>query len=91
MRVRRTQQDWRALYLEFLDSPDWAVKRIQILRRANYRCECCLSPPATEIHHTVYPQVRSGALTLQHFVDQPNWQLRAICRACHQRETAARR
>lgn len=90
MRIRRTSEEWRALYLEFLHSPDWARKRALVIQRAQGRCECCSVNSATEVHHVTYPQKRSGALTMDDFIHQPNWQLRAICRPCHQRETEAR-
>lgn len=90
MRVAANAADWRALYLEFLDSAEWQKKRALILRRSSL-CESCLQTPATEVHHTIYPQKRTGKLTLTDFSRQANWQLRSVCRACHQRETEARR
>ena len=89
MRIAISSQDWRALYVEFLDSPEWATKRRLILKRSPL-CESCLQTPASEVHHLVYPQKRSGKLTLTDFVKQPSWQLRSVCRSCHQRETEAR-
>ncbi len=89
MRIAIAKDEWRALYVEFLDSPMWQKKRALILKRSTL-CEACLHTPATEVHHTVYPQRRTGKLTLADFVRQPNWQLRSVCRSCHQRETEAR-
>lgn len=91
MHVKRTNPEWRALYLQYLHSTAWAEKRALVLKRANHLCESCLTTKATEVHHTVYPQVKSGALTLLHFVRQPAWQLRALCTPCHQHETAVRK
>lgn len=91
MRIATSSPEWFALYREFLDSPEWQKKRALILKRANGTCEGCLSAPASDVHHCVYPQKRSGKLTLADFANQVNYQLRALCRPCHKRETENRR
>ena len=79
-RVRRqTGVEWRAVYSAFLASPEWSSKRAAVLRRADGRCEACLSAPASQVHHTSYPM----PLTHTSLTNQPAWQLRACCAGCH--------
>jgi hypothetical protein len=59
---------------EFLRSPEWREMRQRVLNRAGNRCEACLTAPARDVHHVSY---RHGKLP-------PAWELRAICRECHE-------
>jgi 5-methylcytosine-specific restriction endonuclease McrA len=61
----------------FLKSDEWATVRRQVLSRAKLVCEACLSDSATEVHHTGYAH---GSLP-------PLWELRAVCRPCHEKIT----
>lgn len=62
---------------------DWQARRIRVLRRDGYRCQArlltgglCLQP-ASEVDHIVPGD------------DHRPENLRAICRSCHGRKTAA--
>lgn len=66
--------DWKDRYQAYLRSPEWREKRTQVLARANGVCESCGAAFATEVHHTTY----------DHVFDEPLWELRAVCRACHE-------
>lgn len=58
-----------------LTSPHWADLRMRVMVRARRACEACLSAAATDVHHVTY---RLGRLP-------PAWELRAVCRNCHDR------
>lgn len=69
----RQWQDWyQGVYLK---SPAWKARREKVMQRANGVCEGCLVARATEVHH----------LTYAHAGDEFMWELRAICRGCHER------
>jgi hypothetical protein len=66
----------RADYRRWLQtSPDWATLRDRVMRRAMHTCEACLGNQAKDVHHVTY---ELGRLP-------PAWELRAVCRACHDR------
>ena len=69
---------WQAWYQTYLRSPAWAVLRVKVMQRAGGTCEGCLVTTATEVHHTTYEHVGAELL----------WELRAICRSCHERVTS---
>lgn len=58
-----------------LTSPEWKTLRDRVWRRAMGDCEACLANRATDVHHVTY---RLGRLP-------PAWELRAVCRQCHDR------
>lgn len=58
-----------------MTSPDWRVLRDRVMRRALFICEACLANKAGDVHHITY---ELGRLP-------PAWELRAVCRACHDR------
>jgi len=58
-----------------LTSPDWQTLRDRVLRRAIFICEACLAARANDVHHVTY---ELGRLP-------PAWELRAVCRRCHER------
>jgi 5-methylcytosine-specific restriction endonuclease McrA len=76
-RAERARQDaeWHARYAEYLESPEWAERRERVMRRAGWICEGCGARRATEVHHLTYEHVRKEFL----------WELRAVCRDCHER------
>jgi hypothetical protein len=45
------------------------------MERAGGACEACLDAPAQQVHHLTYD---FGKLP-------PAWELRAVCRGCHER------
>ena len=81
---------WWQVYRQFLASPEWAEMRRRVLERAGHVCEACLLVRAAQVHHTAYPK-RPPELegtawtppTLDDFANQPLFELRAICHACH--------
>lgn len=67
---------WFEDYTEYLKSPEWQKKRLTILKRDGYLCQCCLDAYATQVHHKSYE-----------FVDftgrEPAFDLVAVCKPCH--------
>ncbi len=66
---------WQAWYQIYMRSPSWAELRRKVIKRANGTCEGCGDAPAVQAHHLTYKN--AGAEFL--------WELRAVCRACHER------
>jgi hypothetical protein len=58
-----------------LTSPEWRTLRDRVVRRSLGNCEACLASRASDVHHLTY---RLGRLP-------PAWELRAVCRECHDR------
>jgi len=67
------KQEWWSRYTEYLRSPEWAQKRRLVMQRDGGICQCCLLKPATQVHHLSYRRV----------FNEPAWDLRSICDACH--------
>jgi hypothetical protein len=66
----------RAEYARWLlTSPEWRTLRDRVWRRAGGICEACLANQAGDIHHVTYALGRLP----------PAWELRAVCRSCHDR------
>lgn len=57
------------------NSPEWWSIRERVMRRDNHWCQACFEKPATEVHHTTYAHLYAEIL----------WELRAVCRECHER------
>jgi 5-methylcytosine-specific restriction endonuclease McrA len=70
--ARQNPDEWRRLYRRYLDSPEWATRRIERLELAGGLCEDC-DAQATHVHHLTYRRV--GAERLH--------DLRALCANCH--------
>jgi hypothetical protein len=62
-------------YQDYLASPAWKQRRDLVMWRAHGICEACLSARAEEVHH----------LTYEHIGHEMMWELKAICRACHEK------
>lgn len=60
-------------YQDYLHSPHWLRIRRRRMEMANGICEGCGEKPATEVHH----------LTYDHRGYEMLWELRAVCRECH--------
>jgi hypothetical protein len=71
----RASAEWHARFEEYLQSEAWADRRDLVLHRARWICEGCGREPATQVHH----------LTYDHVFDEFLWELRAVCRDCHER------
>ena len=71
---------YREQYDAYLRSPVWRDRRSRRLRKDGYRCQAQLpecTHEATEVHHVTYA----------HLGCEPLWELRSVCRSCHQRIT----
>jgi hypothetical protein len=60
-------------YVLYLASPEWAARRLDVLRRARNWCEVCQDRPAEEVHHLSYRRLGNEPLS----------DLQAICGPCH--------
>jgi 5-methylcytosine-specific restriction endonuclease McrA len=74
---RQRSITWWERYNEYLQTEAWRERRAKVLRRARGVCEACLEHPATEVHHTTY----------KHLGCEPLFELRAVCRDCHEEIT----
>ena len=71
----RERQQRRSDYYQYIQGSVWRRKRALALRRCHGVCESCGEAPATQVHHTAYPE---------DFGDEPLWDLRGVCRRCHE-------
>jgi hypothetical protein len=62
-------------YQAYLQSPEWAQRKFDALRRAGQRCQVCNSPAALEVHHRTYERI---------YRELPE-DLTVLCRECHAR------
>ncbi len=71
------QEEWEQTYHEHvtLMSPKWRALRELVFARAGGICEGCGKRRAVQVHH----------LTYDHLGDEFLWELRAVCRECHER------
>ena len=75
-RQARTAQLRRMPFAEYRKQPEWQVRRVQALTRAQYRCQMCSSHDATlDVHHRSY----------DNYGDERPEDLVVLCRACHQK------
>lgn len=76
-REQRAEQDraWWDQYTAHLASDQWRVTADKVLRRAGYTCEGCMEQRATQVHHLTYDHMGAEFL----------FELRALCRSCHER------
>lgn len=72
------RESWMKEYSKYLSSPEWRAKRELVLKRDNYKCQCCLSGLATQVHHRSYEFVDLAG-------NEPCFDLVAICGPCHER------
>lgn len=63
----------RREYDEYLESDEWAARRVIVLKRDRYLCQGCLECEATDIHHLTYERLFSELLC----------DLVGLCRDCH--------
>ena len=66
--------EWKAEYLAYLDSPEWAVVRKKRLDYDNNKCVVCDSELNLEVHHKTYVRLKHEALM----------DLETLCRTCHE-------
>lgn len=70
----RSDEWWRR-YHEHLASAKWQTIRRKVISRANNVCEGCGEGPIHDVHH----------LTYDHVCNEFLWELRGVCRDCHER------
>jgi len=66
--------DFDSTYAQYLSSPAWEKKRLQILNRDNFICRFCSSSKATQVHHLSYQNLGS----------ESELELISVCYRCHQ-------
>lgn len=77
-RDRREEErdEERRFYNDYIrNSPEWKRRRRLVFKRCTGICEGCGERPATEVHH----------LTYEHLGNEFLWELRGVCRECHER------
>lgn len=77
--LREQQEAGYARLDDLLASDAWKEKRVLRLEQDRHRCQARLQGclvMASEVHHLRYDD--------DHFDDQPLWDLRSVCRRCHQ-------
>jgi hypothetical protein len=79
-RILREEQEQKrnqrkAEYQQYLQTAEWKNKSQTVLKRANFLCEGCGSNRATQAHHITY----------EHVFNEFLWELKAVCRSCHER------
>lgn len=67
--------EWRRRYDAHMVSPKWRTIRAKVIARAGAICEGCASAPAVQAHHMTYV----------HMGDEFLWELKAVCKRCHDR------
>lgn len=64
-------------YSEKLRDPRWQKKRLAILERENWTCQCCDNKEEElQVHHLIYSKGEPW--------DAPNETLECLCRTCHE-------
>lgn len=64
-------------YREQLLHPNWQRKRLEIMQRDEFRCQCCMATENTlHVHHKQYAK---GRLAWEY----PNDELVTLCETCH--------
>jgi hypothetical protein len=67
-------------YKEQYLNPQWQKKRLEILKRANWKCELCGDKDSTlHVHHKVY-------ISGNNVWDYPDNYLVCLCESCHESE-----
>ena len=66
-------------YAQQLKSPEWKAKRLEILKRDDYKCTKCGETKKLHVHHLSYT---SGCNAWEY----PNEQLITLCKGCHSEE-----
>lgn len=72
-------------YWEKLRDPRWQRKRLEVMQRADFKCEACDADEATlNVHHKIY---RKGVDPWEY----SDTELRCLCEACHEGEHGLRK
>lgn len=78
------KRKWFEDYNKYLNTPEWAEKRRQVLERDNYICQAQMQGcqiTANTAHHTGY----------RIYNDTPLFELVSVCGPCHRKITMATR
>lgn len=71
-------------FWERYKDPRWQRRRLEVMARAEFRCEACEATEKTlNVHHKIY---RRGAMPW----DYADHELSCLCDECHERETHVR-
>lgn len=62
-------------YWDYLESPQWKIKRDAVFQREKGICQGCLSEPIEHVHHATY----------SHVFDELLFQLVGLCENCHRK------
>src|SRR5665647_714409 len=69
-------------YAELLRDPRWQKKRLEIMQRDEFTCQCCFDSESTlNVHHCHYEK---GKLPWEY----DGMALITLCESCHEQETA---
>ena len=72
-------------YLEKLKDPRWQKKRLEILQRDEWICQCCFDTESTlNVHHRIYSKNKEPW-------DYDNKYLLTLCEECHAEEKNQRK
>ena len=64
-------------YSDKLKDPRWQKKRLDVLERAGWKCECCGDDKETlQVHHLIYSKGEPW--------DAPDETLECLCEPCHE-------
>lgn len=67
-------------YSDLLRNPRWQRKRLEVMQRADFKCERCGDGTVTlNVHHTYYERGRKPW-------EYPNESLECLCEPCHEKE-----
>lgn len=70
----------KTAYWEKLQDPRWQKKRLEMLQRADFHCECCFDGESKlNLHHRYYIKDRDPW-------DYPDWAYLVMCDECHKFE-----
>lgn len=73
--LESARNEYQRYYETYIRSTAWQIKRNLVMKRAGGICEGCGVNRASQVHH----------LTYEHLGDEFLWELRAVCRQCHER------
>jgi len=67
-------------YMEKLRDPRWQKKRLEVLNRAGWKCQCCeRTTESLQIHHLIYSKGEPW--------EAPDENLECLCESCHEWRT----
>lgn len=64
---------WKEIYLNYLQSETWRLRRIRSLELAKYHCAICWSHTNLDVHHNTYA----------HLGAESDDELIVLCHPCH--------